>query len=40
MRTKILELTGGNKNKINQIFKLFESSQDNYMSFEEFEKML
>jgi len=40
LRTKILELTRGNKNKINQIFKLFDSSLDNYLSFEEFEKML
>ena len=40
MRTKILELTGGNKNKINKIFKLLDASLDNYMNFEEFEKML
>ena len=40
MRIKLIELTGGNKNKISQIFKKFDKSEDNYINLDEFNKML
>ena len=40
MRIKLLELTGGNKNRISQIFKKFDKSEDNYINLDEFDKMI
>ena len=40
MRTKLLELTGDDKIRMGQFFKLFDTDLDNYINLGEFEKML